>query len=155
MQGRKKKNEKQATKEKEKRANKSTKVHLKEIEDLPEETDSDEEYEEDENSVQNQGQNINDNLEVQVNQIIEVNKWVLVAYATKKTVKHFVGQILKANGDEFEVKFLKLFNAVKSQYTFIWPIFTDSDVVDYDDIVKVLPEPKIPALVFREFFGEF
>jgi hypothetical protein len=47
------------------------------------------------------------------------------------------------NGDEFEVKFLKLFNAAKSQYTFICPIFTDSDVVDYDDIVKVLPEPKI------------
>jgi hypothetical protein len=94
----KKKNEKQATKEKENRANKSTKVHLKEIEDLPEETDSDEEYEEDENSVQNQGQNIHDNLEAQVNQTIEVNKWVLVAYATKKTVKHFVGQILKAKG---------------------------------------------------------
>lgn len=46
-----------------------------------------------------------------MNQTIEVNKWVLVAYATKKTVKHFIGQILKANGDEFEVKFLKLFNA--------------------------------------------
>jgi hypothetical protein len=51
---------------------------------LPEETDSDEECEEDENSVQNQGQNIHDNLEAQVNQTIEVNKWVLVAYATKK-----------------------------------------------------------------------
>lgn len=69
---------------------------------------------------------------------LEIGTWVLVAYATKKTVRHFIGEITsRLNEREFEVKYTR-----KHRDKFIWPEAEDIDVVQIESIVTALPTPQ-------------
>lgn len=51
------------------------------------------------------------------NRIIDVNKWVLVQYAAKKSVKHYVGKVIEnTNADDWPIRFLRF-----RKNKFIWP----------------------------------
>jgi hypothetical protein len=67
---------------------------------------------------------------------IEINSWVLVKYSTKKSVYHYVGQITGKIDDGWSVKFLKY-----TKNKFIWPDKINDDVVETEDILKILPIP--------------
>lgn len=69
---------------------------------------------------------------------ISQGRWVIVKYSTKKTVKHFIGQVLEKEEDGWVVKFTK-----KKNNTFLWPVVDDIDTVQEQDIVRVLTDPKI------------
>lgn len=73
-----------------------------------------------------------------VDQSITLTSWVLVAYHTKKTTKHFVGMVTEACDDGWMVKFTRF-----SKNTFSWPEAVDIDTVKQSDIVMVLPEPTV------------
>lgn len=78
-------------------------------------------------------------------------QWVLVKYCTKKTVKHFVGQIIRVeNGEDITVKFVKKY---KSKY--VWPELADIDNVAFENIIKLLPEPEVDRRGTLEFKVRF
>lgn len=56
----------------------------------------------------------------------------------KKTVKHFVGQVKEQCNDGWSVQFTRPY---KEKCT--WPKFEDVDIVDENDIIKILPEPTV------------
>lgn len=69
---------------------------------------------------------------------LDINDFILVKFATKKTLKHFVGQIVDKNGRrEYLVNFLK----VTSGQKFIFPDRKDESLVTLEDIVLKLPPP--------------
>jgi hypothetical protein len=65
-------------------------------------------------------------------------KWILVAFATKKTRKHYVGVITSMNEGHTAVKFAR---RVKSASSFIWPQTDDIPEIEIEDISAFLPEP--------------
>lgn len=70
-------------------------------------------------------------------QTIEIGKWVLVQYATKKSLKHFVGKVIqKGDCDEWLIRFLRF-----KKSKFVWPNVHDEDLVDSANILKILPQP--------------
>lgn len=70
---------------------------------------------------------------------IAVKSWVLVKYETKKSCKHFIGQVLSLSKDGLHIKFLKKTVGEK----FVWPEVEDTDIIGYNCVVKILPIPKI------------
>lgn len=64
------------------------------------------------------------------------NSFVLVKFATKKSIKYFVGQVTAVDTDEFIVNFLR-----KVGKKFVFPNVKDEATVLIDDIVRVLPQP--------------
>ena len=67
-------------------------------------------------------------------------QWVVVKFATKKNIKHFIGRVKKIiSCDEIEVRFLKMTR--EKSYVFSWPGTEDVSDVKCDDIVGVLNEP--------------
>lgn len=69
---------------------------------------------------------------------IEKESWILVAYATKKTLKHFVGQVKEMYPDDnLKVQFVR-----KKGDLFIWPTVPDVDTINMSDVVQVLPAPQ-------------
>lgn len=72
----------------------------------------------------------------------KVGAWVLVTFSTKKSVMHYVGQILELNqeNDDYLVKFV---HKCKGDNSFVWPEKEDLSVVPRNDIIIVLPEPQI------------
>ncbi|XP_068897506.1 uncharacterized protein [Tenebrio molitor] len=67
---------------------------------------------------------------------IEIGRWVLVKYPTKKAVKHFVAQVLGKEEEGWNLKFTEY-----KQEKFKWPIEMDTDVMNDQDIIRVLPDP--------------
>lgn len=67
---------------------------------------------------------------------IEIGCWVLVKYPTKKAVKHFVAQVLGKEEEGWNLKFTEY-----KQEKFKWPIEMDTDVMNDQDIIRVLPDP--------------
>lgn len=68
--------------------------------------------------------------------------WILVKYTTKKTLKHYVGQIERFNetGNPI-VKYLRVSSQCSYNTTFKYPDKEDIDEVDEDFIISHLPEP--------------
>lgn len=74
----------------------------------------------------------------QMEKSIEKESWILVAYATKKTLKHFVGQVKEMYPDDnLKVQFVR-----KKGDLFIWPTVPDVDTINMSDVVQVLPAPQ-------------
>lgn len=70
---------------------------------------------------------------------LEVSSFVLVRFATTKTIKYFVGQIKEVLPDEeYKVSFLRKYREKK----FVFPNVDDVSVIQRADIVLHLPEPK-------------
>jgi hypothetical protein len=95
---------------------------------LHNESDDDEEFL---NELENSGEN---DLEDD-NRMIEVDKWVQVQYATKKTLKHYVGRVIEKHySDAWLIRFVRYRNK-----KFIWPNVEDEAIVDSANIVRILP----------------
>lgn len=77
--------------------------------------------------------------DVEEDETIAEENWVLVKYDTKKSVKHFVGKVIKVLEVSYEVKFLKHINSRK----FKWPESEDIDVVNMSNILVKLKDPKV------------
>lgn len=73
---------------------------------------------------------------------LRVGNWVLVAFATKKTKKHYVGQILEIDKNELKIKFVRKKEGEKT-LSFIWPEQEDECEVSEDEVIMVLPEPNL------------
>lgn len=88
----------------------------------------------------------------EINSVVEINSWVLVQYASKKFVKHYVGQVMDKDKDEdvWHVKFLKW-----KKDLFIWPVIEDTDSIRYNDIIKILPKPTTTRRGYLKFNVKF
>lgn len=73
---------------------------------------------------------------------VNVNDFVLVKFVTKKTILHYVGVIELQLEDktEFSIKFLR---KKENSYKFFFPDAPDVSVVDFEDIIRKLPQPQI------------
>lgn len=83
-------------------------------------TDEEEEYEEDFESKP-----------------ITINDYVLVKYEKKSYVKYFVGHVIQKEKDDYHISFLKRLPSNK----FVFPDKCDKDIVSFEDIVMILPNP--------------
>lgn len=70
--------------------------------------------------------------------ILEVEEWVLVQYATKKSIRHYVGQITGKEDDDWITKFTR-----RHKKAFIWPQQEDVDIVASENIVTILDKPTV------------
>jgi hypothetical protein len=69
---------------------------------------------------------------------VGVGNWILVKYATKKILKHFIGKILEKTEDGWLVKFTKF-----TKNKCMWPQIEDVDNVADADVLRRLPEPTV------------
>lgn len=70
----------------------------------------------------------------------KLNKWVLVKFATKSTIKHYVGQIKDVVKHYPVVKFAR---RIKKCSVFVWPQENDEGEVQRGEIVVFLPSPVV------------
>lgn len=68
----------------------------------------------------------------------QVGDFVVVAFPTKKTVRHFIGKVLNITDNEYYIDFLR-----KKREGFIFPPVEDRSSIQDMDIVKTLPVPRI------------
>lgn len=72
--------------------------------------------------------------------IIKENDYVLVKFTTKKTVKHYVGQVLqKLDSGEYYVNFMR---RKMPECYFVFPENPDQSHVSSEDVIK-LPAPNL------------
>lgn len=70
---------------------------------------------------------------------ISIDDYVLVKFATKKRILHYVAQIKqKYNTDEYDVQFLRKHS---SSWNFSFPTTADKGLVKREDVVLKLPKP--------------
>jgi hypothetical protein len=69
---------------------------------------------------------------------LKVSQWVVVQYTFKRSKKHYVGQIVDKETCDWKVKFTR-----HTGGAFYWPEKEDTDIIDSNDIIMVLPEPTI------------
>lgn len=88
----------------------------------------------------------------------QVGDWIIVKFATKTTVKHFIGNIISMNLDTPKVKYLRIIRNSK-MVSFHYPDVDDVAELRHDtDIVKFLENPIITRrgkIVFKENVKEF
>lgn len=72
---------------------------------------------------------------------LSVGDYVIVQFAMKTQVVHYVGEVVGYSGEEFEVKFMRCNK--KSSNKFLFP--DDDDICDVPpkDIIKRLPKPAL------------
>jgi len=75
-------------------------------------------------------------------------QWVIAEYATKRSVFHFLGQVLEETEDGVKVTFLKRQRGSDNLFTF--PSKEDVDIVEKASIVDMLPED--PVMNSRQQF---
>lgn len=70
-------------------------------------------------------------------------KWILVKFASKKSIKHFIGQVMESTNDIlFKTKFVRKVSGLKSEnLTFTYPTVEDIYNVSVPDIISILPTP--------------
>lgn len=70
--------------------------------------------------------------------------WLLVKFATKKTIKYFVAQIQEISDmNEPFVKFARKANSKRKGSVFIFPETDDMSLISNDDIECILPKPAV------------
>ncbi|XP_049876484.1 uncharacterized protein LOC126374068 [Pectinophora gossypiella] len=77
---------------------------------------------------------------------LQEGRWVIAKFASKKSIKHFVGEVISMNDKIPTVKFArKVKNSKRQQGTvFTYPYIEDVFTVqDLNDIVAVLPDPQV------------
>lgn len=78
------------------------------------------------------------------NENLKKDNWVVVKFATKKSLKHYVGRILYVKSGIPTVKFVRIVKNIKScKEVFIYPNVEDVCEVNCDDIEIYLPQPNI------------
>ena len=104
-------------------------------EDVPLESDSD-------------VQSDDDTPLVDENRPTTTGDFILARFATNRRVRHYVGQVLKVDGDEYSVQFMRCLNPRKG--TFVWPENEDISSIETDAVVMLLP---VPSVNRREIFS--
>lgn len=88
----------------------------------------------------------------------QISDWIIVKFATKKSVKHFVGNVISLEHNIPQVKYLRKIKNSK-MLSFHYPDVNDvSDLRHDEDVVKFLENPLISRrghLVFKEHFEGF
>ncbi|CAG4950882.1 unnamed protein product [Colias eurytheme] len=92
---------------------------------------------------------------------LKENDWIVARFATKKSLKHFVGRVLSIDKTLPTVKFLR--KVKDSKYNkgtvFTYPLIDDICTIKHsDDIVSILPEPQIlrrGQIIFDINFNKF
>lgn len=77
-------------------------------------------------------------------EMLEIGKWIVVQFATKKTVKHFVGVIIKLEQDDrILTKFARKLKTIKkeNETMFSFPRVEDIYEVKEEDVICILPQP--------------
>lgn len=77
---------------------------------------------------------------------LEKDDWIIAQFATKKTLKHFVGNILAINNKIPTVKFVRKVKESKCQEgtIFIYPLVDDiCTIQNLKDVITILPKPKV------------
>ncbi|CAG5035669.1 unnamed protein product [Parnassius apollo] len=76
---------------------------------------------------------------------IKKDDWILAKFATKKSLKHYVGQVISVKNEIPTVKFLrKIKNAKGKKLAFTYPNVEDTcEMMHLNDIILVLPQPNI------------
>lgn len=85
---------------------------------------------------------------------VEIGNWVLVRFATKKTIKHHIGKITQFEGLTPIVQFVKK----NGENTFVYPHSEDISEIDGNAIVTKLPEPSVGrrgVLIFPVKFSSY
>ncbi|KAJ8728786.1 hypothetical protein PYW07_006482 [Mythimna separata] len=77
--------------------------------------------------------------------ICKKDDWIVAKFATKKSLKHFVGHVLRIKDKIPTVKFVrKVKNSRGSKgLVFTYPNVEDVCEMQLDDVIKVLPQPNI------------
>lgn len=85
------------------------------------------------------------------------NDWIVVKFTTKKSVKHFVGQVLQLENSIPTVKFLRKVNNTKgNKLIFTYPHVADVCKIKHtDDIVFMLPQPTVSRRGQMTFDAKF
>lgn len=92
---------------------------------------------------------------------LEKDDWIIAQFATKKTLKHFVGNVLAINDKIPTVKFVRKVKESKCEdgTTFTYPLVDDICTMQHlQDILTILPKPKIirrGRIVFKVDFSNF
>lgn len=68
----------------------------------------------------------------------QIDKWVLVQFKGKKSIKQYVGKVVSNTNGVPTVKFL---GRIKKSSTFVWPVEEDVTEVEKEDILTFLPAP--------------
>lgn len=77
--------------------------------------------------------------ENKISETLDIDKWVIVKYTLKKSLRYYVGLVQKKlTNDHWEVKFVR-----RREKAFIWPDVDDVDTVTSSSVVKILPNPNI------------
>lgn len=72
--------------------------------------------------------------------------FVIVKFATKKKVKHFIGCILEVqNDDTYDIKYMRK----KRQNLFVFPVIEDIAIALEGDIEIILDKPKITRDIYE------
>lgn len=77
---------------------------------------------------------------------IKVDDWIIVRFATKKSLKHFVGKVLSINDTKPTVKFVRKVKQSRCENgtTFTYPTVDDICTIQHlPDVISVLPEAKV------------
>lgn len=82
-----------------------------------------------------------------------VKNWVLVKFCTKKTVKLFVGQIIKIDNDEKPV--VKFLRRKRKTELFYYPQVDDISSIYDEDIITLLPNPILSRRGEIKFLFDF
>ncbi|CAF4822984.1 unnamed protein product [Pieris macdunnoughi] len=85
--------------------------------------------------------------------------WVLVKFSAKKSLKHYVGQIVKINNDIPTVKYLRKTQTKQGLLHFVYPNVDDiCELLHVEDIISILPKPTVSRrgqISFNVDFGSF
>ncbi|CAG5047276.1 unnamed protein product [Parnassius apollo] len=77
---------------------------------------------------------------------LQENCWIIAKFASKKSIKHFVGKVLSIKNQIPKVKFARKVKNSKcvKETVFTYPNIEDiCDVPDLKDVIAVLPDPQI------------
>lgn len=94
-------------------------------------------------------------------QNLEINQWVLVKFAVKKSIKHYVGVIIDhcENNKIYTAKFVRKAKFLRDgQFIFTYPNVDDICDVSLPDILCVLPKPikgRRGEIIFKISFEGF
>lgn len=92
---------------------------------------------------------------------LEKDDWIIVQFATKKTLKHFVGNVLAINDKIPTVKFVRKVkeSKFKGGTTFTYPVVDDVCTIQHlEDVITILPRPNITRrghIVFKVELNNF
>lgn len=85
--------------------------------------------------------------------------WVLVKFSAKKSLKHYVGQIVEINNDIPTVKYLRKTQTKQGLLHFVYPNVEDKcELLHVEDIISILPKPSVSRrgqISFNVDFGSF